>query len=482
MYLKNNLKKIILIYFIFFFSLFIFTYKINQSISLENDLGRDLYEITKISLGDFTLIGPKGSFGGLYTTPYYYYLFIPFFIFFNKNISGLLIFNSLLFSLSISIFVYFILKKFNFLKALFSGLILNLIPFIIYSGRNPGNAFTHIPLFIIFLTFLFFLDFKKISIKKIFLFSFFYGVIFFMQFSYLVIFIPMLILIFVILNKQIKKFLFFLLGFSFSLLPLIIFEIKNKFIMFKNTFINKSYLSFVNNTNLPNGIKISNNVYEKFIFLNNELSKNLNINFLVILLILLILLFIIKNLKIRFFILSSLLSFIFLFILLKYQYSNHYLLPFLTLFIFTFILSLFYIKYSFLVYISLLIFLILKFPKSYYQQSLKTPELISKRVNFVLKKNLINKEDKFNILFIRNDNIPSSLGYEYRYFLLLAGYRTLNEFEYPISKKLIIFDENFNQDLNNINTWELNEFNLKNSKIKKINNQNLKMTFYLIEK
>jgi len=61
--------------------------------------------------------------------------------------------------------------------------------------------------------------------------------------------------------------LIFLAGLIFAFAPLVLFELKNHFIMFKNTFIDKSYLSFINNTNLPNGVKLNK---------NDPLEKTLN--------------------------------------------------------------------------------------------------------------------------------------------------------------------------------------------------------------
>ncbi|MCX7589662.1 MAG: hypothetical protein N2Z85_01835, partial [Patescibacteria group bacterium] len=173
--MKNIIQKYWFLIFIFLFSFFVFSFKIFSSVSFEGDLARDLYEILKISNSNLTLLGPKGSFGGLYTAPFYYYLFVPSFLLSGKEIYGIIIFNILLFSFSISFFCYFLLKKYRFFSVLFSGLILFFLPFMIFSARNPGNGFSHIPFFIIFLSILFFWDINKSSFLKSFLFGFLFG-------------------------------------------------------------------------------------------------------------------------------------------------------------------------------------------------------------------------------------------------------------------------------------------------------------------
>src|SRR3972149_3675861 len=49
---------------LFFLSFILFSFGLFSSTSFQGDLGRDLYEIAKISYGNFTLLGPKGRIGG----------------------------------------------------------------------------------------------------------------------------------------------------------------------------------------------------------------------------------------------------------------------------------------------------------------------------------------------------------------------------------------------------------------------------------
>ena len=95
--MPKGLKKYIVPLIIFFISFFILFFRLSSSVAFVGDFGRDLYEIAKIASGNLTLLWPKGSFGGLYTTPYYYYLFVIPFILGGKSLIGVLLFNCFLF-------------------------------------------------------------------------------------------------------------------------------------------------------------------------------------------------------------------------------------------------------------------------------------------------------------------------------------------------------------------------------------------------
>ncbi len=449
------MKKIILTTVIFLFSFVVFTYKISESTSFQGDLARDLYEILKISNGDFTLLGPKSSFGGIYTTPYYFYLFLPVFILTGKSIIGVIYFNAFLFSFSLAFFTYFLVKKNkSFLSSLLVSLSFILFPFIIFSGRNPGNGFSHIPFFLIFLTIIYFFDVNQFKIWQIIALGFLFGFIVSMQFSYLPLIVPILIYIFSIFKNK-KLLIIFMFGFFLAFSPLIIFELKNNFVMFKNTFIDRSYLSFIENRNLPENINLNK---------INQLSLYLNINIILVFIFILTSLILFENKKIRTLNFSLLLASVLLFVSLRFQYSFHYLFPFLSFLSFCFLITIEKLKINKLALIILILLLILNYPRNYYQKTLRSYKLAKNRVEKLLSNNLIKKNDKLNILLIRSDDAPVSSGDEYRFFLAKYGYNLLNQFEYPITKKLIIFNEKINTDIRKINNWELSQFSL--SKLK----------------
>src|SRR3989339_392384 len=277
--MPKGFKKYIVPLIIFFVSFFILFFRLSSSVAFVGDFGRDLYEIAKIASGNLTLLGPKGSFGGLYTTPYYYYLFVIPFILGGKSLIGVLLFNCFLFSFSIGMITFFIQKNTNSIKALLAGLSFSFMSFIISSGRQPGNGFTHIPFFLIFLAIFYFFDAKKFSSWKTLLIGFLFGFIVSMIFGYGILVIPIFLFVYFKINDW-KKFLLFLAGFCIAFSPLLLFELKNNFIMIKNTFVDKSYLSFINNTNLPNGITLNKNIFLNGLFLSKEINYWMGVSLL----------------------------------------------------------------------------------------------------------------------------------------------------------------------------------------------------------
>ena len=450
---------------LFFLSFILFSFGLFSSTSFQGDLGRDLYEIAKISYGNFTLLGPKGSFGGIYTAPYYFYLFAPAFILAGRHLNGVIFFNALLFSASLVFFSYHVGKKFGEMKAILAATALMLFPFFLFGARSPGNGFTHIPFFLVFLTILYFYDVNKFDWLKMSLFGLLLGGIFFSLFAYGSIAVPLLILVFLQIKDK-KKFIFFLVGVGAAFSPLLLFELKNNFVMLKNTFIDKSYLAFVNNTNLPAGVKLNKNVLVNALDIAGKMFPYTNINIFLMLLLSPI----------------AVLAFVFLAILLRFQYSFHYFFPFLTLLAFTALVTILKNKFAKAALIILIIIQVLFFPKNYYKKANRSYDLLEKRVGQLVTKGWLSRDDHFNVILIRSDDAPTPVGFEYRYFLLKNGFEAQSEFLYSQSDKLIVFSEKNNVDLKNLKTWEMSEFDYK--KVKKTSrfSPDGEMTVYLLEK
>jgi len=465
---------------IFIVSLFIFTFKLSFSTSFEGDFGRDLYEIEKITQGNLTLLGPKGSFGGIYTAPYYFYIFAVPYLAFGKSIGAILYSNAFLFACALAFFGYLAIKKYGQLKGILATVTFSMMPFIIFSARNPGNGFSHIPLFVIFLSFVYFLDINRFPWWGIGMVGLLFGVIVSMLFAYAILVIPIFILVFLLLKKK-KNFLLFLFGSGAAFAPLMLFEIKNHFVMLKNTFIDKSYLSFMNNTNLPNGTKLSKNIFVNAVDLMGKMNSYFGIWLGVVLLFLILFVWLSKLKKERLFAATSLLGFVILALMLRFQYSFHYLLPFLTLLAFTFLIIVLSNRYANRLLIVTIVTLLLWFPVQYYIPAKRNIALIQSRVEKLLDKNWLSKNDIYNVLLVRNDGAPTPAGNEYRYFLLKAGYIPQAETLYKTSSKLLIFSEN-KLPPDKIDTWESREYEVDKAKTIKSFSPDKGMRFYFLTK
>ncbi len=475
------LKKYWFLVVLFIVSFLVFSYKLASSTSFQGDLGRDLFEIAKISSGNITLLGPKGSFGGIYTTPYYFYLFVPAFLAGGRGLIGVTYFNALIFSLALVYFAFLAGKKFGSLKGFLAGSTLTLFPFFIFSARNPSNGFTPAAFFLVFLVILYFFDISKFNWLKIFSFGFLFGLILSMLFVYATVTLPILLLVFLLLKEK-KLFLFFLTGIAFAFSPLVLFELKNNFIMLKNTFVDKSYLSFINNTNLPNGVKLNKNVFTNAIDLSGKIKPLINLNLALILGFFTVSLFWIKKSKEKYFIFSAFLSFVSLVFMLRFQYSFHYLTPFIILLVFTLLVIILNGKFSKTLLVLIILISMFLFPKGYYFPATRNYQTIKNRVEKTLAKKWLRKNDSFNVLLIREDNAPTPAGFEYRYFFIKNQYEPKSEFQYSESQKLIIFSEKKDVDLKKQNNWEMSQFDYK--KVKKISNfsPDPRMAVYLLER
>lgn len=435
--------------------LIIYTFRLKEAFFYHPDLARDLHEILKITQGDFVLLGPKLTFGGLYVGPYYFYIFVPFFLITAANIYSVHFFNALLFAIAIGYFTYEVLKRYFLWSGLLAATVLGFSQILLYGAKNPSNAYTFIPLFSILLTFVYFHSPQK-KLELAFL-GFLAGVI--VNFHFLnVILMPV---IFFLLLAHLKKkinILYFLLGGAVSFAPLVLFELKNNFIIVTNTFIQKSYLTWTSNKNIPGGLEGKKNVLKNIFFMADQ-AKLFGFLNPIATYILLPLILRFRSVKKKDWILygGTLLTLVLFSVIIRFQFIPHYLAG--TIFLFTLTLILISLKYRLIVL--LLLFLIIElfnFPKAIYQDSWRKPDRFEKAVNLAISKKLINKNNSFNVIQITKENLLATIGFEYRFFLRRSGYIARTEFEYPQSSKLLIFSEVPYNNISAFNSWEAEQF------------------------
>lgn len=464
----------------------VFTYNLSNSMFFHPDLARDYHEVLKISQGDLVFTGPKLTFGGLYTGPYYFYLFVPFFILTGKAIWSIYSFNALLYAITISLVSLFMLKKAGRLKSFLVYLCLLTNPLIILGAKNPSNAFSYSPLFILLISY-FYLYKKALSIWAALISGFCLGVIF--NFHYInVIFLPFFLWeLLVEKQKRWQKIGFFALGGLISFVPLIAFEIKNNFIIITNTFIQKSYLQWMNNQNIPGNLSAEKNMLKNLAFMAQRIKEYLQFNPLLAWLGV-IALFLTKKLKLKpvdtRLLLGALISFILFSLIVRFQFIQHYVFG-TSLFIFLSLLLVFSQRLKPLVFTliaCLLVFYQLRvFPVNLYQSTWRPPSGFQESVNFVINKKLIKPGESFNLIQITKQQLLATLGYEYRYFFRLNNLVPNDEFNYPTADKLIVFSELPLKNLRDYKSWEAEQFGLQYLKTAK-RYQNNQITIFVVEK
>lgn len=198
------------------------------------DQGRDLLEVEKIIYEkDLKLIGPTTGLEGIFYGPWWYYYLLPIFIASNGNPTLITLSFSILGLITILI-GYFFLKNLTKSKIIAIGLSLSLAMsqlFITYSSQIWSPSLV-LPLMFVYLVSLTKLI-KKSSKLWMFIFGFSAALILDSEAAFGVMLIVSAIIAGLILRKKFvsKKSLYFLLPLILILLPRIIFELKNNFLM-----------------------------------------------------------------------------------------------------------------------------------------------------------------------------------------------------------------------------------------------------------
>lgn len=179
---------------------------------------------------EITAIGPPLSFGQYGTREIYfssltYYMGVLGLLLFNKNVLGPIYIN--IFLMVAGIFYFYKLAKlfFDEKKSLWATIIFSLSPVIVAHLRFFWNPNFIISISLIY-WYYYFLSLKKNKKINYLLSGFLAGILF--HFHYFVIFTVLISLIF-LTKKNLRNSLFFILTFSITISPLILFEIKNQF-------------------------------------------------------------------------------------------------------------------------------------------------------------------------------------------------------------------------------------------------------------
>lgn len=465
------MKKYLLVGLVVLTSFFLYSYHLSESFFYNPDFARDLYDISRITQGKLTLIGPKLTFGGIYSGPYYYYLFAPILFISRLNISAFLLFNAFLFSIALGYFFKKTYEKYSLWVSATATLAFGILPLWITAARNPSNAFTYLPILLMMLTYLYYNQVQKKI--ELFLLGFLCGVLATFHLVTMTL-IPLLFLYVFIFLRNKKDIVFSILGGVVAFSPLIIFEVKHNFVMFTNTFIHKSYLRWVNNTNIPGGLEGKKNIFENIFFLTSQTRYFTVIHPGIFLLVMGFLAYFKKVAKKEQALLMCAVFSLLLFAgIIRFQFIPHYLFPTLFFIFFVFIIYLLKAKFHFLFIVLIFIFF-QAFPHHLYTNSQRTEEQFEKATDYVIANNIISQNEKFNIIQITKLDLLAILAFEYRFFFNKLGYRPLSEFQYNDADVLLIFSEKPDMDMTKFTSWEIEQFGkeyLKNAT--KYKNDNL---------
>lgn len=438
-------------------SFILFIYKIQNSLIYHPDFARDLYEILKIAQGDLTLLGPKLSFGGLYSGPYYFYLFVPAFLLSGLNIMALPLFNAFLFSCALGYFAKKTIEKYTLWKGTLATLCLSVITLTVFAARSPNNGTSYIALLLVFLTII---HFEKIDRPlKLSLLGLLFGVIINFTFAILTLLPSVFIMVFLRISRK-RDMLFFISGMVLSFIPLGLFEIKNNFIMLKNTFVDQSYLAWIQNESIAQGAAGKKNIFKNLLFITGpgQIQSDISVHPLLAYLMATGVYAIERLSSQKLLLMHAGLALFVVTLFTRFQFAHHYLYPVAFFLFFSFLVILLESKFSFL--LGLVLFIaILSFPVRLYKTSTVPVEPFQRAARYSIAHNLIDKNTRFNVAYIASPN--AIVGYEFRYFFQKYGYPPQSEFEYAGSDTLLLFTQKKNFDPSRHNTWETQQFGRK---------------------
>lgn len=448
----------------------LYLFRVTSSYPYDSDFGRDLYDMLSIAQGDLRLLGPKLSFGGIHTGPYYYYLFAPLLVILPNLPEAIVVANVIFAWLAVVIIFWLLVRVWRAPKtyALLAVYYIGSIPAVLFSARQPGNAFTHQPFTIVLLLLLPWL-LKQRNIIWWLLYGLAIGIVLNFHLIGIVVFAPFLL---VTLLSQIKKGvkpllakgLLLFLGVVLAFSPLILFELTHNFVQLKNTFIDKSYLAFTTNSNLPSPMPTSQNVLKNYFLLAGYISRWLGLSFGVVLILLplwsiwrrRLLPTTLKVITISF--VASSLLFV---IIARSQLAVHYLFPVVLLTGVAVVIFLVSLPTRFTKPLLLLLvpFNLMQIPNSWYKPATRSIAEYRQFTTHLLGSELAQylQPDQFSI-FVTRETSLAPLGWEYRYYLLTHNITQPEPSAFGRPPYLVWIAENTETDYHTTQSWELDQF------------------------
>lgn len=425
-----------------------------------SDFGRDIYQAIKIAQGDLVLIGSKMNLGGYFAGPYLYYILAIGLAIGRYDIASLLYFHTLLFASGIGFFFFITFQKLNPYKALSGAIFLGLTPLFLMSARYPSNGYSYLALILFLTTLVFFLNFE--SKRALFILGLLFGVILNIHpISILALFFIAVYIFFKLKKKHL--FLIFLASIFLTFIPLLAFELKHDFVMTKDTFINKSYLTFTEDGNTPQFWLHQNKLISSALFISQKFQKLLTLPPLVYLALVFLALETVwlkrrKLVAVDLFLASSMIiSLLLLMAVLRFHFELHYLFSVAFYFSFATLLVLLRSKFWFLT-LGIILLELQFFPVNLYQESTRSLNNIEQAVKFTLEQKLVSKDTPFNLIHIYDAYGLVPTGFEYRFFFRKHGLRPASEYDYQTPKILLIFSETPYYDIDRFKMWATEQF------------------------
>lgn len=428
------MKKVLVIVCILFL-IFVWTRGGLDKVFFDIDLGRDLSEMSKLWTGTKVVwLGPRLD-PGLHASPLYYYLYYPAILIARGDVHALIAFSILLAGFALGVFGFFSVKKWGLL-GLLPVIIIGLMPWWQSIALHPGNGYTYVIFFLLFLVALWF-EFP------LFLASLLLGIS--ISFHPAAVF-GLLLLVYEWRRQDhsLKSLIPMIFGLVIPSFPIILFEI-----------ITKGYLTRQWLAHPKSSIQFGPQLQNLF-----SMVQSSRFNFLTAIAIFLFTFFIAKKRMKAWLILSLTSS---LFFALTAVVRGHYLFGVLLMLWFSVTIALLQNRFGKILLVFLTITSVItnvvftKIPPP----SKRSITKIDRAVTQFVKNSKINKAQKIAVLAILDKENKVPMADDYRYFLRVKGYRVLEVQQYSNADVFILFVEVPDFPWTSWSSWETDQFGKK---------------------
>lgn len=234
--MKFNINRPMVIWLIIIsLAIFLRFYNYPNFLYFINDQGRDALKLKSIVEGDLTLIGPTSGLPGFFLGPLWYYVGVPGYILSSGSPYGISLWYIFLASLAIPFFIL-IAKKLFAKEQMWQALTFSFLVFLpasINGSTFIWNPLLSIPLMAAAIYFLFLARSSRIALFLAFLTL---GFVLHSEFAYGIFILPALFVLVFWLRKKLAILDYLIAGTAIviTLIPQILFEIKNNFLMSKS--------------------------------------------------------------------------------------------------------------------------------------------------------------------------------------------------------------------------------------------------------
>ena len=430
----------------------VYSWKLGTSFNVDSDWARDIHDVIKITQGDISLIGPPLS-AGAFAGPYYYYFLVPVFRITGLNETAMVMFNAWVFAVALGVVMYVIYGRWG-AKSWLAVSAWGLSPAWINAARHPGNAYSYLPLLVLSWVMVYFK--QRWRAWEALALGILLGIIANYHPGALFAIIP--VVIFLLVKKMgWRQRWWWAVGMAGTLAPLVLFEMKNQFVITKGIFIYKKFAAFTGGVPTIYLTLAKKNLWENMWFISDRMQKLLGINPIA---------YLVSGLIIvgrkRTWMVAAGTGWVLTIIGVRHIFEYHYLLPAAGLILTAWILGVAKNRFATVILAGVIAIELVSFPGQLYQLATRPASQFEKTVNTAVKRGWVNSQDSFNVIGIMEENHYVVSGNEYRFYLRKNGFKPLPVYDYQNADELLIFSEVKDLNIEKLDMWETEQFGKSN--------------------